>query len=245
MKMQSILSAVVCILGFSSMAKADTCICEIDTVIRSEMKYYRMGCNEWLNRLIRQDKCEWWDVREKASDYSPLDLPKHASKKVILGYVGHWSSSEQTKFYIDRVLLPTMKATGVSIEYDNTACSATSDTEDLQKYFAKEVRPQLKQNQYLAIKGNQVISIGLWDSFFGPTANMYSFVDSRRKKAVYPQCKDFENKACVGPDTMLGKLLGAQQVQVGTSGYCKNTRNELVQLTCTQISKRKYSWLAE
>ncbi|WP_413942902.1 hypothetical protein [Bdellovibrio sp. HCB-162] len=231
------------VLGLSSAASATTCLCEIDTTIKAEMKYYRMGCNSWLNRLIKQNKCDTWDVREIGDRYAPLNLPHMAGNKLILGYVGHWSSSDQTKNHIDYVLLPAMKSKGISIEYDNTACLATSDSEDLQSYLLKHVKPQLRKNQYMAMKGNQGISIGLWDDVFGPTANFYSYVDTRRTKPVYPTCAEFENKKCLGPKNFLGKLLGSAQVQVGTTGSCKNQQDQLVQLICDEVSNGKYVWV--
>lgn len=234
MKKWILFYSLIGILGQASFAKANTglCICEIGNKIKSEMKWYRSGCNIWIDRMIKENKCSSVDyvIRER-NPYSFSVPSEDPNRNIFLGFVGHWSSSTATKEEVTNRLLPVIQKTGQNLFYDNTACNGSSDTQDLQSFMLMTVKPQLKKFQSLTIKANQVISVGIWDYVLGNSVNMFSFVSTDFKQAIYPECQTFAGNYCVGSGTRSASILGGGQVQEGTTGFCRQDR-QLIQLMC-------------
>lgn len=209
------------------------CICETDTAIDSETGWYRAGCNVWIEKMIKANKCSSNDYVVQNHREGILDIPNgDNSRNLVIGYVGHWPDTYRTKSEIQSRFLPLMKKTGQSIYYDNTACLGTKDSDVIQSFLLKTIKPQMRPGQSFLMKGNQVISIGEWGDYaLGPSTNLYSLVGTDRRNAFYPDCEDFLNQYCVGKDTPAATVIGAAQVQEGTTGFCR-APNDLLQLTC-------------
>jgi hypothetical protein len=219
-KLIFIMSALIYIISPTT-AFADICVCEVMSH-PDEMKWYEKGCSIWLNR---QSNCSVKVSRTQLSG-SQFEVPKSKDKVVRLGFVGHWSNTSQTENYLSGTLLPFMKKSGKSVVFDNTACSGHDDSDRLVSFVKSTVQPKMQKNQYLSLKGHQSISIGLWDSVLGESFNFYSSLDSRTLKIEYPSCEKFENQRCLERGTFL------PWTQKDQTGFCKNERQQLVQLRC-------------
>lgn len=185
MKLITLLSS----LYFSLPLFASCCICQTDNEIDSEIPFYELGCQIWLTgKFCSFEKMV--DIDEDLNNVLPNECD---GKKVKIGYVGHWSSSWRSERFIESRIMPLIKERKMSVEIDNTACSATSDTVKLQEFI---LSLNIPLDQYLKFKGNQVTSTGLWRRATPWKENFYSIADSRYEEAQFPKCSEFEDRTC-------------------------------------------------
>ncbi|RYZ84518.1 MAG: hypothetical protein EOP06_17965 [Proteobacteria bacterium] len=85
-------------------------------------------------------------------------------------------------------------------------------------------RMVLKKGQSLVVKGNQVNSIGKWDKLMGSSYNFYAMISSAPKRVTYPNCYEFQNKACL------------RNVQLNEQALCALPSGQLQQLRCCESS---------
>lgn len=192
------------------------CYCEIGDYPSEQQGFFKVGCNLWL---AGQKNCDIKEIVPQNTRYQDMNL-SCANGEMSVGYVGHWGSSYQMVSYLQRTIVPAMQKHNVSVKVDNTACLAMDNPNIIHDYI-KAI--PFNRDQFLDVKGNQVLSIGKWDSVIGKSANFAASVSSRLDTVDYPSCKSFRGYNCV------------QQVQLGQYGYCRENNGSVVQLTCCGV----------
>jgi hypothetical protein len=167
------------------------CFCEIGNYPVNERGWYKNGCQLWLSS---QKNCTTKEIVDQNTHYASKDLK---CNQIVLGYVGHWENSYETVTYLNNIIAPLMERHPASVFIDNTACSAMKDPELVLNKIQQIKR---SQNQKLIVRGNQVISIGKWDTLFGKGYNFWAQVQTDKSEVIYPQCKDFDGYNCWTPD---------------------------------------------
>jgi hypothetical protein len=223
------LSLLFCVAGNAR----ECCICETFKGIAKERPFYELGCNLWLSRqlgcnkkILRQFE---GTTDENLVTYKPLEVPAECEGgRLRLGYVGHWSSTLQSLRYLQNNVIPAMKKYDVDIDIDNTACTSMQVGEVFSKIKNNLGIPRGKT---LRFRGNQVTSIGEWQSIDPLVkANVPAVWDSRREGIEYPSCKNFSNQPCI-------------HMQVGSFIRCRHLQTKNVQLLqCRQSSKSRRFW---
>jgi hypothetical protein len=206
---------------------ATHCACEIGWD-KNEKFFYRLGCDMWLGKF----KCD----SKKVIDRKPGTklqqyLPKIKSGDTLaIGYVGHWYNTRETLNYVENQLLPIAKTKGVQVLYDNTACNPMQDPEGVQDYL---MELNIPQTSLVQVKGNQNISIGMWDDVHVGKTSFYAYASTEWSTAKFPPCNAFEGKVC------------SAAAQAGERGRCYNKQiKRLVWLTCQRpkSGKNGYEW---
>ena len=146
-----------------------------------------------------------------------------AVKSVKLGYVGHWSSSEETKEFIEEKLLPSIKKYKVFFDIHNSACLSME-----QPYTIRSYLKGLGSNaRYIHMYGYQAISTGGWDPVLPGKHNFWSAVNGNSLEVQFPNCKEFELNECWGRFQKNGK------------GICFDEKNnKYVRLACVKNTRK-------
>jgi hypothetical protein len=98
----------------------------------------------------------------------------------------------------------------------------------------------------LEFKGNQVVSLGMWDSFLGRSFNLHATASTEIQKVNFPACRKFELKMC------------SRFFQPLAHGLCVNKEKQLKQLQCkfnsrvtnvngetgAEIISKRFEWVA-
>lgn len=205
--------------------KDAACFCEIGNEPENQQPFFKMGCKIWLSR---QNNCATQEIIPQNSDYSEKLLELNAKgiepKKMNIGYVGHWDSSRSLIKYLDLKIVPVMNLFNISASVDNTACKAMEDLIWVRDHLNSVSIPK---NSVLHVKGNQVVSVGVWDAVLGKSPNLGAVVrkySANEADIQFPLCKHFENKPCVA-------FLQGQE-----SGYCIEG-DKTYPLTCVRAHK--------
>lgn len=196
-------------------AETNACYCEIGDEPVSEQGFFRAGCEIWLTQ---QKNCTSKQIVPQNHSYMN-ELKERPANRLTVGYVGHWASSQQMVRYLETSILPTIDAHGISVTLDNTACRAMNDLFLLQSYMTDISLPQGKE---LVVRGNQAISVGLWDIILGKSHNFQATLrkySQNRPDIVYPLCKTYEGKPCL------------KEYQGDETAICLEGKNRIV-LSC-------------
>ncbi len=113
-----------------------------------------------------------------------------------LGYVGHWGSSNQLINFIEDNVAHVLKEKDMSLKLDNTACNAMDRPELVKAYV--DGRKLVSDDKTIEVKGNQTISIGMWNSLTFGDANLNAIITNKNQKSILPSCNKFENEFCIG-----------------------------------------------
>jgi hypothetical protein len=202
-------------LVFSPNAQAGThCLCQYGSEPSSQQFLFKIGCDMWLKQ---KTDCTSTSMAEVQTD-GAIALPAEDRGGVLkLGYVGHWSDAFETEDFITKVIVPTVQASSVNVEIENTACDPMDDAQSVQTFLNGLILPTGK---YVRVWGTQTISVGLWNKFLPGKPNLWALADSRWSQPLYPQCPVFQDYAC---NTL---------EQKGETGFCGNPENP-TKLTCT------------
>lgn len=182
----------------------------------SETGFYVVGCGTWLNAQKNCRKRKMMPLGSSLKDF--IDTNTRPRETIKLGYVGH-SSVAGMKRYMNDYLSKVIETTSHSFIIDNTACDGLKDPKvihDIVKGY------KLDPNQYISVKANQVISVGVWDKVYPRfrRANLYAITDSRYKDVYYPDCLNFLGRGC------------SATFQHNEKGLCK-LNGELTEIKCT------------
>lgn len=158
------------------------CYCEIGNYPQNQQSFFKMGCNLWLGS---QKNCDVKEIVPQNSRYDQMDL-QCKNGDLVVGYVGHWGSSYETVDYLQRTIVPVIKNQNVSVKVDNTACLSMSSPKVVFD-FVKSLN--LPEGKNLSVVGNQVISIGKWDTLLGSSINFGAMVSADKEEIQYPSCK--------------------------------------------------------
>lgn len=191
----------------------DLCVCEAGTFPANEIKYFRMGCKQWLKN---QSNCLNQRIVEHGQDYVST-LTTLNITHLRIGYVGHWSSARQTLLDLETRLIPAIQVAQSSLTIDNTACKSLDDPELVHNYI-RSLR--LSESRLIQIRGNQTDSLGKWDEIFGSRVNFTAEVSTTQPQVQFPSCKRYQNYPCF------------QQYQLGQSGRCLDRQNQIESLIC-------------
>lgn len=191
----------------------DLCICETGTFPANEIKYFRLGCKQWLKD---QTNCTDKKIVEYGHDHTNA-LVSLKITNLRLGYVGHWSSAQQTLADLKTRLIPAIQSAQSSLTIDNTACKSLDDPELVHDYI-RSLR--LPESRFIQIRGNQTDSLGKWDELFGSRVNFTAEVSSTQPQVQFPSCKRYQDYPCF------------QQYQLGQSGRCLDRQNQIDSLIC-------------
>jgi len=209
------------------------CYCEIGDQPTSQQGFFRTGCKIWLGD---QKDCDTKEIVAQNTNYSAMDL-KCDGGTMAVGYVGHWGSSSEMVGYLDDVIVPAMQKHHLSVNVENTACSAMNYPAAIVD-FIKGLR--LPPGQTLSVSGNQVESIGVWDHVLGKRINFMASISSIDEKVTYPSCKQYEGYNCV------------QQVQSGQPATCAEKDGSTKVLYCcgvtsdfTRANSQKFIWTTQ
>lgn len=235
--MRTKLLLLISIISFHALA--DVCICTYPKEdakygggYKGEILFYKMGCALWLLTETRCRKEKIMDINLPLETYLDNKI-KAKDKKIRIGYVGHWGSSDEYIDYVDEYIAPLLNRYEQSIEVDNTACLAMEEANQVQEHIEKY---DYKENQSLKLEGNQTTSIGMWDklSIRFRKADLTATASSDNSKLLYPKCKKFVGKRCTG-------------FQLYEKGLCSEEDSTLTELICNhkiknQKVKRKKIW---
>lgn len=207
---------LVAITASLSVQALTFCYCEIGAYPSQQQKYFRSGCYLWLNQ---QKKCDSKKTVVHDHDYR-TDLLNHKNINLKIGYVGHWSGTDETIQYIDQTIIPLIREFSLTTaEIDNTACMALQQPYRVHEFVKSQ---RLPANSQLTFKGNQVNSIGMWEKILGPSLNLNAVVSTRYDQVAFPRCLIFEGQSCM------------KNPQANNSGLCIDQNNILKQLTCCE-----------
>lgn len=209
------------------------CVCQTGEGPKNQIPFFQAGCQLWLTM---QSGCDskamlpYEEMMGSAVRESVLPLPESCRLGTLkLGYVGHWGSSGQLEIFIDRVLLPTAKKYHVSVDYENTACSAMDRPEDIVRMLQKRAK-EIPKMKTIRVLGNQATSVGLWDGVIPGRSNFYAIADSRTDCVAFPFCDEFEGRSCLG------------SVQRGERANCRTRttrRNKMLQCCLRTVGPSK------
>lgn len=193
-----------------------SCYCEIGAYPTNQQKFFRTGCSLWLKD---QRNCDQKKIVSQDFNYRSELIANSSISKLRIGYVGHWSGSEETVRYLDFNIIPVIKDFSVSVDIDNTACLAMKDPYYVRDYIWQQ---RLPANATLTFKGNQVNSVGKWDFILGPSLNLVAQASSNNYQVSFPRCLLFEGRSCL------------ENPQSNNSGLCLDDQKKLKRLTCCQ-----------
>lgn len=213
------LLAFLVIIGFSQALYSQTqntvtnCYCEIGAYPQDQQKFFRIGCQIWLGE---QENCQIKKIVPQFYNYLN-EWNYSRTTKLHIGFVGHWSNSDETMNYLDEQIFPMLRQNINHIEIDNTACKALDRPYEVQNHINRE---RLPANVTLKLKGHQVNSVGKWDKLIGNSFNLDAMVSTIHGQPAFSSCKYFEGKSCL------------HTVQLNDSGLCLNQNQKLKKLTC-------------
>jgi len=190
------------------------CFCEIGNYPESQQVFFKVGCDMWLGA---QRNCAVQETVPQNHNYSQMEFPR--GSQLVVGYVGHWSSSYEMINYLDQVIVPAMNKHHLSAVVDNTACLGMDHPEAVQHYIRGL---NLARDQALDVRGNQTVSVGKWGDFM-PSLNFWAHVSSRRSEVSYPNCKAYEDYPC------------GEAIQLNQSARCLDKNKEVSQLRCCKV----------
>lgn len=224
---------LILLFFYSFTAMADVCICQFPREdakfgdgYKNEVFAYKMGCKLWLAQEKKCRKRKTIDINESLNSY--LDEHIRSNEKIRLGYVGHWSSSNELIDYLRDLIEPIRLKYRTPILIENTGCSSMDKPEIVQEYLSSI---PFGSESYIKVIGNQTTSIGMWDkaSFAFRKADLIATADSRFTSPIFPSCDEYKNRRCTG-------------YQKGEKGFCVNQDKELKELICLgKVVKKKYS----
>jgi hypothetical protein len=164
------------------------CVCQYGNSTEFEMFMFRRGCSVWFV----QNDCGATSVI--SLDDPVIDsLPEKFSGKIRVGYVGHWNSSEQFIEFLQSQILPiTEQRNFTALLIDNTGCNAMADADSVKAYVNTALQSTGKK---VEIRGNETVSIGLWDSFYLGKGNLTATI-SADGGLHFPVCEDYIGSAC-------------------------------------------------
>ncbi len=188
------------ILGITGPAVANAvktqCICQTGSEPSSQIPFFYVGCKMWL---AEQTNCASKTITSAPDTHTAaaLQVPQAKSGDTIkIGFVGHWAN-EYTAPYLGNSIIPTMQAYDANIYLDNTACQGLQDPWKAEGLSAFSVL--FTKNRTITFKGNQAISIGIWNRILpNQAANFWAVFQLPSGKTILPYCEDFENQGCIG-----------------------------------------------
>lgn len=226
---------------FSLAAASETCcICEASSGPAIEKPFFSAGCDIWLSKqkgCSAKVKRLYTGVESSvysngSSPYDPFRVPQECvgMKNILLSYVGHWDSTQDSVEKLYRNIIPTMAEKKINFEIHNTACLAMSSP-DLFVSALKNKVIEIPKGLRLSYRGHQALSVGMWhDGFpFLESYNIDATWDSTTNKIRYPSCNEY-----VGRDCNAGK-------RKGRSVLCE-LNSKIHAMTCSMPkSKPKFS----
>jgi hypothetical protein len=210
---------------------ADVCICTVSSrhgseyggAPVSEIFWHKMGCSIWNDR---QKTCRIRTTMAIDEDLEGfLEQHHQDGEKVKIGYVGHWSSSNETVGYLNDEISPLVQKFNGDFYINNTACLSMKEPQKVKK--AIDAIPRT-QDQKIVFKGTQTVSIGIFDdiTLHLKKADLWSRVSTEDNEISYPKCSAYRYKSCTG----------YQNFAVGT---CLNHKDEKTKMTC--VRRLKYN----
>jgi hypothetical protein len=238
-----VLFAILGLYGGTSSAaeKRDLCICQTGTSPANELKFFKLGCKTW-SMTQRCDEKITISLNDSIED---VLAHRPGVKSVKLGYVGHWSSSRETTHFIEEKVLPSVKKYKVYFDIHNSACSSMENPYKVRAFFQK-LGPDAS---YLHMYGYQAISTGGWDPILPGKNNFWSAVNGNSLEVQFPNCKEYENKQCMGmfQEEEEGVCFDKKQEKFVTLKCLKVTRN-VTRLNpngrgTTQVNQTRFEWV--
>jgi hypothetical protein len=190
-----------------------SCVCQVGDSPSSHVPFFYAGCATWL--MKRECHSRTIVSINKNDFFQYLRYPH-----LRLGYVGHWGSSQQLIRYLDEQIVTAAESGQFkSISVDNTACYALESPSSIQNWMQKFLLRF--PNISLRIRGNQLLSIGEWQTFLFQKANIQAAVSSQLSTPAYMSCKELENLRCI------------KTLHLGSRAKCEE-KGKLVDLSCHQ-----------
>lgn len=177
--------------SFTSASEYDLCICQTGSFPKNQIAFFKSGCVQW-NAF---QKCQKKIIVDQEISLEKIIASEPQVRTIKLGYVGHWSSAKQTTNFLKSQVVPVIQEHNVSFDIDNTACLATNNPFVIKNYLAK-LDNNISSN--IQIRGNQVVSTGGWDSILPQKTNLWSSINGESLEVIFPLCKNFVGKACLG-----------------------------------------------
>lgn len=215
------MAAIVFALIFSQLTYAKTmCVCQTGSEPLNQVKAFKAGCAVWLAAR----SCDERKIVSVSADLEKTIPEAFNDGTIKLGYVGHWSSSSETKDFLNKSIVPLAEKRNLDFIIDNTACDGMSNAFEVQDYLIDLKNKGFKNK--IEFKGNQVVSLGIWNNLLGNTFNLFAGASTDSVKTKFPVCSSFLNQKC------------SRLFQENNSGLCVNESHELELLTC-QMNTRE------
>lgn len=241
------------LFSFSAFAAKNTCcICETGLYPEAQTQFFKVGCSAWLagngcdlyskqspiirryskSRDLTQSQLSLGELCQdidKSADSPKMgdkffQIPKKC-EKLKVGYVGHWDSSREQINYMKNTLELFIKHTDIPVEIDNTACLGMDDPEAMHTYVRSL---KLSEDQYVTVKANQTISVGMWAPFIPGNQNLSAVADSRKSTVTLPKCKKYRKDECIS------------FAQKGEAGKCIGDDGAANSIACCK--SKMYKW---
>lgn len=195
----------------------DLCICQTGTQPQNERGFFRAGCRLW-------NQGQSCDRKVTASFDTPLEeiLSRHPdAASVRIGYVGHWSSAEESVAFLEDSVVPLIRERNLTVSVDNTACLATDNP-----FVIVDFLQVLDVAERITFEGNQAISTGMWDGLLPGNNNFWARVSGADLTVTFPSCREFEGHGCF-------KFAQAQE-----TGVCRDeATGDHVMLQCREHTR--------
>lgn len=201
--MNKVLLVLIFIFSSSTFASETAlCICQTgekgvrfvpDSLAGVEKFFFKEGCDVWLNNQMNCNSKKVLSINDNLLDY----IPEDSNEKVLkLGFVGHFIGAYYMNERVTKELPEIIREKDMSIQLDDTSCSLM----DYRGSVTGIDSIDIPKNRELVVKGNQVISIGTWSDIIPgfEHANPHMTISSKTGEFVFPQCRDFIGKRCLG-----------------------------------------------
>ena len=177
-------------IGVVNAAEQDLCICQTGIRPSSQLPFFKIGCRLW-NLAQKCNEKLTISVNDSIED---ILSSRPQVKAIKLGYVGHWGSADEAVDFLHDKIMPSIIKYNVHFDIHNTACLSTDNPYDILNYL-KSIG---KYAANINFKGNQAVSLGIWDSVLPGKNNFWANIDGGDLNVTYPNCTEYENKTCAG-----------------------------------------------
>jgi hypothetical protein len=122
------IATALLLLG-SQMCFANTlCVCQTGAQPENQVFAFKAGCSTWL----AAQSCDEKKIISESDGLDQNIAQIYDGGKIKLSYVGHWSSADQTKKFLETKIIPLAQKRNLDFKIDNTACMGMDNAFEVQ-----------------------------------------------------------------------------------------------------------------